>query len=58
MCPFATISEAVFTFYNMWCRGEVVITIAQLHRTKPVVRFCAGSSPDRGVSEIRNGEDL
>ena len=42
----------------MWRRGVVVITTAQLHSTKPELRFCAGSNPDRGVSEIRDGEDL
>ena len=36
----------------------VVITSAQLHSTKPELRFCAGSNPARGVSEIRDGEDL
>ena len=38
--------------------GVVVITTAQLHSTKPELRFCAGSNPARGVSEIRDGEDL
>ena len=33
-------------------------TTAQLHSTKPELRFCAGSNPARGVSEIRDGEDL
>ena len=37
---------------------EVVITTSQLHSTKPKLRFCAGSNPARGVSEIRDGEDL
>ena len=41
-----------------WCRGVVVITTAQLHSTKPELRFCAGSNPARGLSEIRDGEDL
>ena len=41
-----------------WHRGVVVITTAQLHSTKSELRFCAGSSPARGVSEIRDGEDL
>ena len=36
----------------------VVITTAQLHSTKPKLRFCAGSNPARCMSEIRNGEDL
>ena len=41
-----------------WRRGVVVITTAQLHSTKPELRFCAGSNPARGVSEIHDGEDL
>ena len=45
-------------FFNHWRRGVVVITAAQLHSTKPELRFCAGSNPARGVSEIRDGEDL
>ena len=43
---------------NLWRRGVVVITTAQRHSTKPELRFCAGSNPARGVSEIRDGEDL
>ena len=39
-------------------RGVVVISSAQLHSTKPELRFRAGSNPARGVSEIRDGEDL
>ena len=38
--------------------GVMVITTAQLHSTKPKLRFCAGSNPARDVSEIRDGEDL
>ena len=38
--------------------GVVFITTAQLHSTKPELRFCAGSNPARGVSDIRDGEDL
>ena len=41
-----------------WRRGVVVITTAQLHLTKPELRFCAGSNPARGVSEICDDEDL
>ena len=37
---------------------EMVITTAQLHSTKPELRFCAGSNPARGVSEICDCEDL
>ena len=36
----------------------MVTTAAQLHSTKPELRFCAGSNPARGVPEIRGGEDL
>ena len=38
--------------------GVVFITTAQLHSTKPELRFCAGSNPARGVSDIRDGENL
>ena len=41
-----------------WRLAIVVITTAQLHSTKPELRFCKGSMPARGVSEIRDGEDL
>ena len=43
---------------NEWRRGVVVITTAQLHSTKPELRLCASSNPARGVSQIRDGEDL
>ena len=36
----------------------MVITFAQLHSTKPELRSCVGSNPARGVSEIRDNEDL
>ena len=39
-------------------KNLVVVTTAQLHLTKPELRFCAASSPAGGVSEIRDGEDL
>ena len=42
----------------MWHCGVVVITTAQLHSTKPKLRFCAGSKPAHAMSEIRDGEDL
>ena len=38
--------------------GAVVITTAQLHSIKPELRFCTGSNPACGVSDIHNGEDL
>ena len=43
---------------TLWRRGAAVITTAQLHSTKPKLRFYAGSNPAHGVLEIRNGEDL
>ena len=43
---------------KQWCSGIVVITTAQLHSTKPEIRFCAVSNPARDVSEIRNGENV
>ena len=46
----------VFGFY--WRCGVVVITTAQLHSSKSELRFCAGSYPACGMSEIRDGEDL
>ena len=39
-------------------RGVVVIATAQLHSTKPELRFRADSNPARGISEIRDCEDL
>ena len=36
----------------------LVITTAQLHSTEPELKFCAGSNPARGVSEIRDSEDF
>ena len=41
-----------------WRFEVVVITIAQLHSTKPELRFCVDSNPAHSVSEIRDGEDL
>ena len=41
-----------------WRRDVLVITTAQSHSTKLELRFCAGSNPARGMSEIRDGEDL
>ena len=41
-----------------WRRGIVVTTTAQVHSTKSELRFCAGSNPACGMSEIRDGEDL
>ena len=35
-----------------------VITTEQLHSTMSELRFCAGSNPARGISEICDCEDL
>ena len=42
----------------MWLHGVVVITTTQLHSTKPELKFCTGSNPAGGVSEIHDSEDL
>ena len=50
---------------NVWCsvmvitllNGVMVITTELLYSTKPEPRFCTGSNPAHGVSEIRDGED-
>ena len=47
-----------FKLNTPWRRGVVVITTAQLHSTKPELRFCTASNPARGVLEVCNGEDL
>ena len=39
-------------------RGVVVFTTAKLHSTTLEVRFCTGSNPADGVSEVRDGENL
>ena len=43
--------------YN-WHRDVMVITTAQLHSTKPELRFCSGSNTAHSMWEIRDGEDL
>ena len=45
-------------FFLQIRRGVVVITTRQLQSTKPELRFCTGSNPTRGASEIGDGEDL
>ena len=56
--PDSPISHYSSILNSNWRRGVVVITTAQIHSSKPELRFCAGSNPARGVSEIRDGEDL
>ena len=41
-----------------WRHGVVVITTVPLPSAKPKLRFCAGSNPARGMSEIDDGENL
>ena len=50
--------EFLDLMYEEYPCGPVVIATVQLHSTKPELRSCAGSNPARGVSEIRDGEDL
>ena len=45
------------TYCNL-ASGVVVIATAQLHSTKPELRFCAGSNLTRGVSKVRDSEEL
>ena len=52
------VEELGWIFEFLWHRGVVVITTAQLDSTKPELNLYAGSNPVRGVSEIRDGEDL
>ena len=42
----------------LWRGGVAVLTAAQLYSIKSELRLCAGSNPTRGVSDIRDGEDL
>ena len=51
------IKFSVLTKKNILNNHDSIDT-AQLHSTKPELRFCVGSIPARGVSEIRDGEDL
>ena len=44
--------------FGQWHRVVVVITTVQLYLAKPDLRFGTGSNPARGVSGIRDGEDL
>ena len=40
----------------LYC-GVVVITTAQLHSTKPEVKFCTGSNPACSVSDIHDDDE-
>ena len=39
-------------------RFVVALTSAHFHGTKPTLRFCVGSNPARGASEICNGKNF
>ena len=45
------------SYIFLWRCGVVVITIAQLHLTKPEFRFCSDSIPARN-RKICNGENI
>ena len=49
---------SIIQFHSLWCCGVMVIFTEQLHSTKSKLRFCAGTNPAPGTSEIRNGENL
>ena len=44
-------------FNRSFRRGVAVLATAQLYSAKPEIRFCTGSVPARGVSEICDGEN-
>ena len=44
-------------FTPLWRRRLVVVATAQLHSTKPELKFRTGSNPARDVWEIHDGED-
>ena len=49
----------VFLMQNqMFFSGVVVINTVQLHSAMSELRFCVGSNPVCGMSEIYNGENL
>ena len=50
----------IYTYKHIYLFILVIhlFTTAQLHWTKPELRFCAGSSPAGGMLEIHDGEDL
>ena len=50
--------HATWKSSDLWRCDEVVSTTALFHSTNPELRFCAGSNPANGVSEIRDGEDF
>ena len=49
---------AINALHPSICCGVVVITTAQLHSSKPKLRFCADSNAAYGMLEIHDGEDL
>ena len=51
-------NNAVYVKITKNLRNRIDITNAKLHSTKPELRFCAGSNLARGMSEIRDDEDL
>ena len=57
LCTGSILRNILGYYLNYRC-GVVVISTAQLHSTKPELRFCAGSNLARGVLEICDGQNL
>ena len=56
ICNNSCLGYLSLTYHTLtyhWRHGVVVITTAQLHSTKPELRFCAGSNPARRVGDSR-----
>ena len=69
LCVFLTSTSCIrkiYTLTNYYIiksyisghRGAAVITTTQLHSKKSKLRFCKGSNPIRGMSEIYDDENL
>ena len=56
--PVFVFGKGRLNFKKLWRRDVVVITTAQLHSTKPELRFCASWNPARSVWEIHDVEDF
>ena len=57
LCVFTKYTICKYATYPWYC-CVVVITTAQIHSTKPDLRFCTSSNPAYGISEICDGNNL